>query len=241
MAPSISVLYLLLLGMAQESAFQSTMRITVLGVLQAQSPWPCTSYSPPLTQEALPDIQLWAAPFGSTGSRSVDRPQEEASWPVTPDTASPIPNYGGWIGLEHQWSSPSSFKCQLASRAPVATASSRGRRCPMGFCALGFWSYTGVPKSPCPSGCCLGTDFCIHTQAFPGALDAHIHLSHLEKPLPNQSTLFATHLTVAPFRLREIFNPVSMTPAKPMKTWRKRNRWQTNRVEPAKLRIFWKQ
>lgn len=64
---------------------------------------------------------------------------KEAGWPVTPDIASPIPNYGGWIGLQNiQWSSPSSFKCQLASRAPVATASSRGRRCPMGFCAHGF-------------------------------------------------------------------------------------------------------
>lgn len=70
----------------------------------------------------------------------------------------------------------------------------------MGFCAF-VGPTLGSPNHHAPLGCCLGTDFFIHTQALPRGLDVHIHLSHLEKTLLTRARSSPVH-PVAPLRLR---------------------------------------
>lgn len=199
--------------MVQESAFQQAPRVLLeqrSGItLWEWLSWEFCRLRAPTMSIPTPSSDPGGPPSHSTVSSSLWEQRlpvsgqttgKEAGWPGTPDVTSPIPNYGGWTGLQNiQRSSPSSLKCQLASHAPVVTASSRGRGCPMGFCA--FAGPTLVPKSPCSSGLLPG-DWLLYSHPGPSQ---GLECTHSSVPLGknslNQSMLF-TCSPVAPFRLR---------------------------------------
>ena len=80
----------------------------------------------------------------------------------------------------------------------------------------------GSPNHHALLGAAWGLTSVFIPRPFPGALDSHIHLSHLEKPLLTRVLSSPTH-PVAPFRLREIFNPVFQWLLQNLwKTWRKK-------------------